>query len=152
MKKHNARYVKPHSLRGAFSLVLFAGLGVVVALSATINVPDCAVEFSPILASVTLKNQALTFADRVGYQRAIEEVYWRHRIWPKENPDPKPSLDAVISQAQLEKKVEDYLLKSQTLEHHWQQPITAEQLQAEIDRMAQHTKQPEVLRELFHVL
>ena len=47
----------------------------------------------------------LTFAERVAYQRAIEEVYWRHRIWPKERPDPKPSLDAVMSQAQMEKKV-----------------------------------------------
>ncbi len=35
----------------------------------------------------------LTFAERVSYQRAIEEVYWRHRIWPKENPNPKPSLE-----------------------------------------------------------
>src|SRR6476660_4618352 len=73
----------------------------------------------------------LTFAERVAYQRAIEDVYWRHRIWPKDRPDPKPSLDAVISQAQLETKVEDYLLKSQTLEDTWQQPINAEQLQAE---------------------
>jgi N-acetylneuraminic acid mutarotase len=94
----------------------------------------------------------LTFAERVAYQRAIEEVYWRHRIWPKERPDPKPSLDAVMSQTQLEKKVADYLRNSQTLEDHWQQPITAEQLQAEMDRMAQHTKQPEVLRELFEAL
>ncbi len=95
---------------------------------------------------------ALTFAERVAYQRAIEEVYWRHRIWPKENPDPKPSLDAVMSQAQLEKKVTDYLRNSQALEDHWQKPITAEQLQAEMDRMARDTKQPEVLRELFDAL
>src|SRR5207248_3608113 len=94
----------------------------------------------------------LTFAERVAYQRAIEEVYWRHRIWPKERPDPKPSLDQVMSQAQLEKKVADYLRNSQALEDYWQQPITAEQLQAEMDRMAQHTKQPEVLRELFEAL
>ena len=86
------------------------------------------------------------------YQRAIEEVYWRHRIWPKERPDPKPSLDAVMSQAQLEKKVADYLRNSQALEDYWQRPITAEQLQAEMDRMAQHTKQPEVLHELFEAL
>src|ERR1043166_8322136 len=71
------------------------------------------------------KVRTLSFSERVAYQRAIEDVYWRHRIWPKENPDPKPSLDAVISQVQFEKKVEDYLLKSQTLEDHWQQPITA---------------------------
>src|SRR6476469_1401041 len=96
--------------------------------------------------------RAFSFVERVVFQRAIEDVYWRHRIWPKGNPDPKPSLDAVISQAQLEKKVEDYLLKSQTLEDTWQQPITAEQLQAEMDRMAQHTRQPDVLRELFSAL
>ena len=57
-----------------------------------------------------------------------------------------------MSQAQLEKKVADYLRKSQALEDYWQRPITAEQLQAEMDRMAQHTKQPEVLRELFEAL
>ncbi len=96
--------------------------------------------------------RTLTFAERVAYQRAIEEVYWRHRIWPKENLNPKPSLDAVMSQAQLEKKVADYMRNSQALEHNWQKAITAEQLQAEMDRMARDTKQPEVLRELFAAL
>src|SRR4030095_10479818 len=96
--------------------------------------------------------RTLSFAERVAYQQAIEEVYWRHRIWPKERPDPKPSLDAVMSQAQLEKKVTDYLHNSQALEDYWQQPIGAEQLQAEMVRMAQYTKQPEVLRELFEAL
>src|SRR5438128_5131591 len=57
-----------------------------------------------------------------------------------------------MSQAQLEKKVADYLRKSQALEDYWERPITAEQLQAEMDRMAKHTKQPEVLRELFAAL
>ena len=47
---------------------------------------------------------------------AIEEVYWRHRIWPKENLNPKPSLDPVMSQAQVEAKVTDYPRKSQALE------------------------------------
>jgi hypothetical protein len=54
----------------------------------------------------------------VSYQRDIEEVYWRHRIWPKERPDAKPSLDAVMSPAQLEKKVEDYLRDSLVLEEY----------------------------------
>src|SRR5215470_81913 len=79
--------------------------------------------------------RTLTFAQRVSYQRAIEEVYWRHRIWPKENPNPKPSLDAVMSQAQLENKVADYLRDSLALEGYGQS-ITAEQLQTEMDRMA----------------
>src|SRR6266436_374651 len=96
--------------------------------------------------------RTLTFAERVEYQRAIEDVYWRHRIWPKENPDPKPALNKVMSQTQLEKKVEDYLYDSQVLEDNRQRPLTAQQLQAEMDRMAQHTRQPEVLNELFEAL
>jgi hypothetical protein len=103
-------------------------------------------------APLKLSQRTLSFTERVSYQRAIEEVYWRHRIWPRENPYPKPSLDAVMTQAQLEQKVEDYLRKSQAPEHYWRRPITAEQLQAEMDRMAQHTKQPEVLHELFEAL
>src|SRR5262245_4510124 len=94
----------------------------------------------------------LTFAERVAYQRAIEEVYWRHRIWPKERPDPKPPLDAVMSEAQIEKKVKDYLRESQVLEDYWHKPITHEQLHAEMERIAHHTKQPEVLREIFQAL
>ena len=105
-----------------------------------------------VTANVASQPRALSFAERVAYQRAIEEVYWRHRIWPKENPDPKPSLDAVMPQTQLEKKVTDYLRDSLVLEDRWQKPITAEQLQAEMDRMARDTKQPEVLRELFEAL
>jgi len=54
-----------------------------------------------------------------------------------------------MTQAQLEKKVADYLRNSHVLEDYWQRPITAEQLQAEMDRMVQHTKQPEVLRDLL---
>jgi len=103
-------------------------------------------------ASTKVSQKTLTFAQRISYQRAIEEVYWRHRIWPKERPDPKPSLDAVMSQGQLEKKVAEYLRNSQALEDYWQRPITAEQLQTEMERMAQHTKQPEVLHELFEAL
>ena len=57
-----------------------------------------------------------------------------------------------MSRAQLETKVEDYLRNSQALEDYWQRPITTEQLQAEMDRMAQHTKRPEVLREIFGAL
>src|SRR5438445_7976449 len=103
-------------------------------------------------ARTNISQPTLMFQERVAYQRAIEDVYWRHRIWPKERTDPKPSLDAVMSQAQLEKKVTDYLRQSQALEDYWQRPFTAEQLQAEMDRMAKHTKQPEVLRELFAAL
>ena len=97
-------------------------------------------------------NRPLTFAERVGYQRAIEEVYWRHRIWPGENPGPKPSLDEMMSAVELEKKVEASLRNSQALEDFWAQPLRAVQLQAEMERMAQDSKLPEVLGELFAAL
>src|SRR2546423_12273832 len=74
-------------------------------------------------APANVSQRTLTFAERVAYQRAIEDVYWRHRIWPKDSPDPKPSLDAVMSQAQLERKVADDLRKSHVLEDYWQRPI-----------------------------
>ena len=96
--------------------------------------------------------RTLTFEKRVTYQRAIEDVYWRHRIWPKENSKPKPSLDKVMSAQQIEKKVEDYLRDAQALEDYWHKPIAPEQLQAEMERIARNTKQPEVLRELFEAL
>src|SRR6185369_16847309 len=78
--------------------------------------------------------------------------HWRHRIWPKERPNPKPLLAVVMSQATIEKKVQDYLRNSELLEQEWEKPIRPEQLQAEMDRMASHTKQPEVLSELFAAL
>jgi N-acetylneuraminic acid mutarotase len=96
--------------------------------------------------------RTLTFAERVVYQQIIEDVYWRHRIWPEGSPTLKPSLNTVISQSQIETKVADYLRKSQALEDYWQRPIAPEQLQAELDRMAKNTKQPEILRELFEAL
>jgi N-acetylneuraminic acid mutarotase len=108
--------------------------------------------FFPFDAPARCDQRTLTLAERVAYQRAIEDVYWRHRTWPKEWPDPKPSLDNVMTQAQLEKKVTDYLRKSQALDDYWQRAITAEQLQAEMDRMAKYSKQPDVLRELFEAL
>ena len=57
-----------------------------------------------------------------------------------------------MSAQQLEKKIEDHLRDAQALEDYWQRPITPDQLQAEMERIASHTKQPGVLRELFAAL
>jgi N-acetylneuraminic acid mutarotase len=142
---------KKRTAHSAF-LNLRAVLTVLVCAAACSIVAGTLLAFFRSEAPSTASERTLTFAERVAYQRAIEEVYWRHRIWPKERPDPKPSLDVVMSQAQIENKVTDYLRKSQALDEYWQRPITAEQLQAEMDRIAQHTRQPEVLHELFDAL
>src|SRR5437667_226991 len=137
---------------GLFILDPVLPLFVCAAAVCSMFLPETLPAFFRSEAPARIPQRTLTFAERVGYQRAIEEVYWRHRIWPRERPDPKPPLDTVMSQAQLERKVHDYLRKSQALQDYWQQPITSEQLQAEMNRMAKHTKQPEVLRELFQAL
>src|SRR5437870_6688261 len=147
MKKSNPT-IKAQIVRSAFYLLLLLGI--------------CAIPFAlaqrsfngrttPVMPSKQTQ-RTLSFADRVAYQRAIEDVYWRHWIWPKENAKPKPSLDEVMSAAQIEKKVEDYLRNSQALEDYWQRPITPDQLQAEMERITIHTKQPGVLREIFAAL
>ncbi|MFN8546779.1 MAG: hypothetical protein U0527_02095 [Candidatus Eisenbacteria bacterium] len=94
----------------------------------------------------------LTIEDRVRLETAVERVYWEHRIWPEENRGPKPALEAVLPEASIRESVEDCLAKSAALEQYWQQPVTPLELQAEIDRMSQETKQPAVLSELFAAL
>src|SRR5712691_9356425 len=150
MKKSNPT-IKAQILRSAFYLLLLLSI--------------CAIPFklaqrsfngrtTPVMPSKQTQ-RTLSFADRVAYQRAIEEVYWQHRIWPRNggaNAGPKPPLDKVMSRAQIEQKVEEYLRNSQALEDYWQRPITPDQLQAEMERIASHTKQPGVLREIFSAL
>ncbi len=109
-----------------------------------------------VLAAVVLCPDAgarqLTIEDRVAAQTAIERVYWAHRIWPTENPGPKPSLEAVMPESAIRAKVEDYLRKSNALEEYWQRPITADQLQAEMQRMARETRDGVMLRDIFDAL
>src|SRR5438874_6091564 len=138
MKKQTDAAIEAHVVRGAsYLLLLLAGT---------------AMDFFGPEAPTKVLPRTLTFAERVSYQRAIEDVYWRHRIWPKENPNPKPSLGSLMSQGQLESKVASYLRESHAVEDYWQKLITAEQLQAEMDRMAKNTRQSEVLLELFEAL
>ena len=110
--------------------------------------------FLVLLAGAALPAAAgpLTFEERVEAQRAIEEVYWRHRIWPAQNPGPKPPLSAVMPDEAIRAKVEDYLKKSNALEEYWHRPVTREQLQAELNRMARSTRDPDMLRELYEAL
>src|ERR1044071_3818381 len=133
MRKRTTAFLKTgHVIRGACYAVI---LLVVTLLS-----------FFRPEAPAKLSHRTISFAQRVAYQRAIEEVYWRHRIWPEGRRDPKPSLDAVMSQAQLEKKVADYLRKSQALEDYWHRPITPNELQTEMDRWRKIRSSPRSCR------
>jgi N-acetylneuraminic acid mutarotase len=52
----------------------------------------------------------------------------------------------------IEEKVRDNLRSSRVLDDYWRQPIRPQQLQAEMERMARRTKNPEMLSELFEAL
>jgi len=97
-------------------IALFALL-LVIALAATIAVTSRS----------AARARRLSFEDRVAAQRAIEAVYHRHRLWPTDNPQPKPALDEVLAEAALRAKVEDYLRQSRALELWRARAITAVQ-------------------------
>jgi N-acetylneuraminic acid mutarotase len=97
----------------------------------------------------TLKNRGeLATAGRVHFQTAVDEVYWQHALWPEAN-GAKPAFASTEAARLTPQRVDDVLRKSNALSQLWQQQITGEMLQAEINRMAHNSKQPEMLRELF---
>ncbi len=92
--------------------------------------------------------RTLSLEQRVEAARAIEQVYWDHRIWPKDNPGPKPPLSALLPDASIRARIADTLKRSTVLA----QAINTASLQAELDRMAAETKDPATLRELYAAL
>ena len=98
------------------------------------------------LVAPAVQARDLTFEDRVRAQEAIERVYYSHQIGaskPFEEAVPRPALEA---------KVEKYLKQSVALERFWNTPVTAEMLQAEMERQARQTRMPERLSELYSAL
>jgi hypothetical protein len=103
-------------------------------------------------APVVAATRDLTFDERVAAQRAIESVYWSHRIWPSENSGAKPPLSTVMKDGAIREKVARSLRLSASLAGISREPISGADLQAELDRMARDTNAPATLRELFHAL
>ena len=104
MKKQINPSIKGQILRSAFIVLSLVAVCVIPFALAQSRSRGTAKR--TVAASAMRANRRLTFADRVAYQRAIEEVYWQHRIWPKENSAAKPSLDKVMSQAEIENRTE----------------------------------------------
>ena len=102
------------------------------------------VTFAVLLAISATPARDLTFEERVAARRAVEEVYWKHRIWPTDNPGPKPPFEAVLPDAAIRAMVEDELRRSPE--------VSTAQLQAEVDRMVARTRAPRILSELFEAL
>ena len=105
----------------------------------------CAVPVSPTAAGISTD-------ERVEARRAIEEVRWRHRIWPASNSRPKPSFEQSLPDAEIRRRVLDDLSKEKALEVHWSRVIKPREIQAELDRMARGSRNPEMLGEIFAAL
>jgi N-acetylneuraminic acid mutarotase len=103
--------------------------------------------FSPHAQSLPL-----SFAERVSYERKLQTVYFKHRIYPESNQQRQPTLDEVLPLDTTRAKVEDVLRKANALERVLNVKITPAMLQAEIERMSRETRQPTILRELWKAL
>ena len=101
MKKSNSN-TKAQIFRSAFYLLLLLAIcAMPLALAKR--------SFGGLTTSAPPSKQTgtLSFAERVAYQRAIEEVYWRHRIWPGspgEQSGLKPALEKIMSQGRLKQR------------------------------------------------
>src|SRR5690349_17356342 len=93
----------------------------------------------------------LSIAQRVAARTAVEQVLWNHRIWPAESGS-KPSLAAVMPASAIRLQVEDSLRMTNALRTFAHVSLGAAQLQAEVDREAQASRQPQVLAELWSAL
>jgi hypothetical protein len=121
------------------SPLVFAAVGVVVLSSLAI----------PGAVQSLASQSPLDFGARVAARRAIERVYWEHRQWPVENPGPKPSLGEVVTSSILRDKVETSLRLTNALLTFWSHPVSGADLQAEIDREARDSRQPDILAGLW---
>src|SRR5262249_20299936 len=88
------------------------------------------------VATVSAKEPSFGELDKlVAAQRAIEQVYWKHRLWPGDNPTPKPELRAVLSDTDLRAKLARSLARRTAVESALGHSITRKELQAEVQRM-----------------
>ena len=51
------------------------------------------------ISAIGVSYGRLELQQRLADHRAVEEVYWRHRIWPEQNPGPKPPMAEPTSSA-----------------------------------------------------
>jgi N-acetylneuraminic acid mutarotase len=101
-------------------------------------------------AQISYASQAFSVNQRIAYQYALDAVTWQHTLFPSQ--DQKPSLSQVLPLEVSQRKVEDSLRESNALAVLWSRQLTPEQLQAEMQRIAQQTRQPDLLREQWRAL
>jgi len=128
---------------GRLELIRLQGLAVsVLALAASALLLHASPARIPSRVTEVPTGRALSFAERVAAQEAIERVYYSHQL------DATLSFEQAVPRSLLERKVQKYLQESAALESFWHTPVTADMLAAEWLRIARESRFPERLREI----
>lgn len=96
--------------------------------------------------------EALTIEARAECHAAVERHYWEQRIWPAQNPQPKPRFEDAVSATALHRQAQDALAMSVALEALWGERIDAPALRREVERMARESRDPKMLGRIFAAL
>src|SRR6185369_10084356 len=136
--------------RGLWTLFATGLLACVISLGAASPATsiDHRASSSEILPSY-FRTGVLDMEARIWAQTQIERVYYNHRIWPKENPGPKPPFEQMVPADLIAKKAAEPLRMSAALKQYWNVEITPAMLQTEMDRMERDSKDRTTLHELF---
>jgi hypothetical protein len=76
----------------------------------------------------------LGLEQRALYQRRLEDLAHRHRTAALP-ADRRPSREAALTDAQIEEHVREVLRESAALELYWHRPVSAAQIQSEMERI-----------------
>lgn len=81
----------------------------------------------------------------------IQEFKWSKSLWPKENKKSKPSFGEVVNLESIAQKINNRLKMQWLLSDKFNIDITPAMLQHDLNRMANNTKDPDGLEELFQL-
>jgi hypothetical protein len=93
----------------------------------------------------------LPLEERARCMRRVEEVLWRHRLWPRTDV-PKPSLTQVVPESFFISRARRIVRGSNALERFWHRPVRPSDLQQELDRIVRETRDPATLQEILAAL
>lgn len=79
----------------------------------------------------------------------IKRYEWSKTIWPTTNSEPKPSFDEIIFPENIRQEVIDNLNKQDILAEYFNTRITTDLLQYDLNRMANNSKDPKALKEIY---
>jgi hypothetical protein len=102
-----------------------------------------------LLWPINASERALSFEERVAYERRVQAVYFRYRTGSARTDR---TFDQVLPRSVSEARIDEILRRSAALETIFDTRITPEMLQDEVRRMSRETRRPDRLRELYAAL